>query len=189
MIINAKGPVIDLNTIEEIKKQFYEFSKEYTVYGVFLYGSQNYKLATKESDIDTKVVVIPTLDDLIFHQPVSKTVQTDCGLADVKDIRLFFRSLKKQNINFVETLFTDYGIYCNKYEMERMMSMREEIAHFDETKTIACMKGLYDQALKKFEKDHSNKQLANMVRLCIAMKDTRKESRMSQSFRSRISCS
>ena len=37
---------------------------EKQIFGVFLYGSQNYKLDTENSDVDTKVVIIPTLKDL-----------------------------------------------------------------------------------------------------------------------------
>ena len=37
---------------------------ENQILGVFLYGSQNYGLATKNSDVDTKVILIPTLEDL-----------------------------------------------------------------------------------------------------------------------------
>jgi predicted nucleotidyltransferase len=36
------------------------------IIGVFLYGSQNYGLATEDSDVDTKVVIIPTLENLII---------------------------------------------------------------------------------------------------------------------------
>ena len=169
MRLERKESLIKKDIAEELVHQFTEFSKKYTVYGVFLYGSQNYGLETENSDIDTKIVVIPSLDDLIFRQPVSMTVQTDCGIADVKDIRLFFKSLKKQNMNFIETMFSDYGVYCSKYEMQRMFDLREDIAHYDEARAIACMKGMYNQALQKYEAEHSNKQLANMARMCIAM--------------------
>ena len=34
---------------------------------------------------------------------------------DVKDIRLMFDNFKKQNINFLEILFTKFGIVNEKY--------------------------------------------------------------------------
>ena len=38
------------------------------IIGVFLYGSQNYGLATENSDVDTKVIIIPTLEDLCLKK-------------------------------------------------------------------------------------------------------------------------
>ena len=44
------------------------------IVGVFLQGSQNYGLDYEGSDIDTKCIVLPTLEDLIFNRkPVSTT--------------------------------------------------------------------------------------------------------------------
>ena len=35
---------------------------------------------------------------------------------DIKDIRLYFDNFKKQNINFVEILFTDFYLVNPKYK-------------------------------------------------------------------------
>ena len=52
-----------------------KYVEEDYVFGVFLVGSQNYGLATSDSDVDTKAVVLPTLKDLAFNaQPVSTTL-------------------------------------------------------------------------------------------------------------------
>ena len=37
---------------------------EKQIFGVFLYGSQNYGLDTENSDVDTKAIIIPTIEDL-----------------------------------------------------------------------------------------------------------------------------
>ena len=39
---------------------------ETNLIGVFLYGSQNYNVYTESSDIDTKAIYVPTLDQLAF---------------------------------------------------------------------------------------------------------------------------
>ena len=84
----------------------------YNVVGVFLYGSQNYELDYSGSDVDSKAIILPTLNDIVFNrQPVSTTLDMGNGcLCDVKDIRKMFECFKKQNINFVELLFTQYYI-------------------------------------------------------------------------------
>ena len=37
---------------------------EKQIFGIFLYGSQNYGLDTENSDVDTKAIIIPTIEDL-----------------------------------------------------------------------------------------------------------------------------
>ena len=45
----------------------------YNVVGVFLYGSQNYELDYSGSDVDSKAIILPTLNDIVFNrQPVSR---------------------------------------------------------------------------------------------------------------------
>ena len=67
---------------------------------IALQGSQNYGLDYEGSDIDTKCVVLPTLDDIIENRkPISTThVMENEEHCDIKDIRLMFDCYKKQNI-------------------------------------------------------------------------------------------
>lgn len=44
------------------------------VVGVFLQGSQNYGLDYKDSDVDTKAVLLPSFKDIVLNkQPISTT--------------------------------------------------------------------------------------------------------------------
>ncbi len=80
----------------------------YEVVGVFLQGSQNYGLDVYnegyKSDIDTKAIVLPSVENIINNEkPISTTlVHPNNEHLDVKDIRVMFDTIKKQNINFVE---------------------------------------------------------------------------------------
>ena len=70
----------------------YEFLKElgYNVVGVFVYGSNNYGMATEHSDVDTKAIVLPHFDDIVDSKDwVSKEYHRDedGGKLEVKDIR------------------------------------------------------------------------------------------------------
>lgn len=107
----------------------------YKVAGIFLFGSQNYSLDINsdeyQSDIDTKAIIIPTLDDLIFNsKPVSKKITSSTGEIDVKDIRVFMDTLLKSNPSYLEILFTDYYIIDSEFkeEMQEMINRREELA-------------------------------------------------------------
>ena len=137
-----------------LKKQYNKFNADYEIFGIFLYGSQNYNLATPESDIDTKMIIIPSFENLVFDKPVSKTVSFPWGECDIKDIREMIKSYKKQNVNFIETLFTDY-YYINPiyiHFFDELLSKREEIAHYDEHKALDCFNGLMMQAKKRLTK-------------------------------------
>ena len=121
----------------------------YKVVYVALYGSQNYSLETPKSDLDFKAMVVPTLDDIVFgRRLVSTTHEFDIdgvqGLVDVKDCRSLISCWKKQNVNFVELLFTKY-FYINFAYAEEIMALRnnaEYIAHYDEAKALSCMVGM-----------------------------------------------
>ena len=123
----------------------------YNVVGVFLYGSQNYELDYSGSDVDSKAIVLPNLDDIVLNrQPVSTTVDMENGcLCDVKDIRKMFECFKKQNINFIELLFTQYYVLNPIYKdlYMPMLDNAEMIARYNNYAGINCMCGM---ALEKF---------------------------------------
>ena len=59
----------DENKINETLKMHYNAAKSlnYNVFGTFLQGSQNYDLDYEGSDIDTKTIIIPTIDDIVLN--------------------------------------------------------------------------------------------------------------------------
>lgn len=85
-------------------------SKGYTVLYIGLYGSQNYNLSDSNSDIDTKAIILPTLKDIIFRNPTSKTVECENGNIDVKDLITFYDVIKKGNFSYIESINTEYSI-------------------------------------------------------------------------------
>lgn len=81
----------------------------YTVLYAANYGSHNYNLDINndeyQSDIDTKVIILPTLEELVHNtKPVSTTIDISTGQCDIKDIRAFIPTLLKANIQFLEIL-------------------------------------------------------------------------------------
>lgn len=126
------------------------------VVSVNLYGSQNYDCDTPTSDYDFKAIVIPTMDDVIFNRkPISTDIEFNGGLIDIKDIRLMFDNYKKQNVNFIETLFTRWYWAAPDFvhEWERAREMADRVAFADPAKSINCMIGMAK------EKEHALAQL------------------------------
>ena len=114
---------------------------------IALQGSQNYNLETENSDIDSKVITLPSLSQIIKNgKPTSFThVRDNNEHIDMKDVRLMFDCFKKQNINFIEILFTDYYFVMNdKYKslLEELRNHAEEIAVLNPYRAIKCMKGM-----------------------------------------------
>lgn len=130
-------------------------SKKYDILGVFLYGSQNYDLAYEGSDIDSKAIIIPNFESFVTNKkPISKTHEMpNDEHVDIKDIRLMFNNFLKQNINFVEMLFTDYMIINPKYEhiFNYVLAENENIARYNIYKTLNCISGMSKQKLKALE--------------------------------------
>ena len=121
------------------------------IVGVFYQGSGNYGLDVPNSDVDTKLILTPTLDDIIFNRkPVSTTyVRADESHTDWKDVRLMFQTFRKQNLNFVEILFTPYKIINPLYkeQWDRVVENNELIARYNEVAAVRTMKGI---AMEKF---------------------------------------
>ena len=126
---------------------------------IALAGSQNYGLDTENSDVDTKMLIIPTLGDISMNrEPVSKTsIRENSEHTDIKDYRLYFNTLKKQNPNFVEILFTNYYVVNPEYQAEwdELIAIREKIARLNPHKTISSMRGIVHQKYKQFANENS----------------------------------
>lgn len=115
-------------------------------------GSMNYNLDTPDSDIDSKLLTIPSLKQLINDDRNNYLHEmSDNGEhVEVKDIAIYMKTILKQNINFVETLFAKGVIVNPKYqdEWDKLVRYREKIARYDEEHAIKCMVGMMEQKRK-----------------------------------------
>lgn len=141
-------------------KEHYDYIKnKYNVVYLGLQGSQNYELDVYEkdykSDIDTKAIILPSFEDFVYNrQPVSRTVVLDNNEhIDVKDIRTMFDTFKKQNVNFIEILFTKYKIINEEYKdlIQILLNNKEEIARLNKNQALRCMAGMSMEKLKALQ--------------------------------------
>ncbi len=111
-----------------------------------LVGSQNYGLAAEESDFDTKCCVLPSWKDIIqAHQPYGHTyIRNNGEHIDITDFRSMMNILKKQNVNFLEQLFSCQYLINEAYsqEIEELLRYREAIAHYNPRKCVQTMAGI-----------------------------------------------
>ena len=183
----------------ELKARLYEhwedavklYPKERIV-ALVLQGSQNYGLDDAESDVDTKLLLVPTLDEIIFNKkPVSTThVRENDEHIDAKDIRLYWQCFRKGNPNFVEVLFTDYYIVNPMYAdlWEEMCSKRELVARVNPLIAAKAMMGMVQEKFHAMEHRYPSraeivdkfgydpKQLQHLIRMSWFL-DTESQSR------------
>ena len=171
----------DKRIFDRLKSDFdYVTSLGYKVLGIFLQGSQNYCLDYDGSDIDTKAIIVPSFEDFVLNKkPVSTTLILPSNEhIDLKDIRLMHGCFRKQNINFIEILFTRYRYMNPDYEAlyRPMIDNNEKIAHYNNYAAVNCIAGMvyqkhqamehpYPTLKDKIEKyGYDNKQLHHILR-------------------------
>ena len=172
------------NVISRVQEHYDESLNYFTsneIVGCFLQGSQNYGLAYEGSDVDTKLIVVPTFKDIALNRkPVSTTyVRANVEHTDWKDVRLYMETFRKQNLNFLEILFTDYKVMNPYYENQwnRLVGRREEIARMNPWRAVKSMKGI---AMEKYhamkhpypskldilaEHGYDGKQVSHLIRV------------------------
>lgn len=137
------------NTLKRVKDHYEESLKYFKPNQIVLcalQGSQNYSLDLPTSDVDTKLIVLPSFKDIVLaSKPISTThIRANDEHTDWKDIRLYMETFRKQNLNFLEILFTDYKIIHPEYEpyWNILIKNREDIARMNPYRAVKSMQGI-----------------------------------------------
>ena len=145
---------------EHFQEVLPHFSSDQIV-GIFLQGSQNYDLDIEGSDVDTKLVVLPSLEDIVFNRKAVSTthIRKNDEHIDIKDIRFMMNQFRKQNINFLEILFTEYKMMNPLYKQQwnRLIDSREEIARYDMCRAIKAARGMAEQKFHALKHPYPSK--------------------------------
>ena len=140
-----------MDRVREHYNEALEHFPEDRIVGLFYQGSGNYGLDYEGSDVDTKLIVTPTFEDIAMNKKAVSTthIRENEEHIDFKDIRLYIQTFRKQNLNFLEILFTKYSIINPMYkdEWDRLVEAREAIAHYSPVQAIKSMKGI---AMEKY---------------------------------------
>lgn len=153
-----------MNVMDRLIEHYNEALKyfpEDRIVGIFLQGSQNYGLEIENSDVDSKLIVVPTFEEIAFNKkPHSTThVRENEEHIDFKDLRLMFQTFRKQNLNFVEILFTDYKILNHQYSpfWDKLVEQNELIAHYNPYGAVKTMKGIAMEKFHAMEHEYPSK--------------------------------
>lgn len=111
------------------------------------YGSMNYNLdefdKTYKSDIDMKAFVYPTISDLYHNSYINKSVITDFGIVEIKDIRLLVELVGKMNSSCLELLETKYCIFKGETEKKLFEELKDPYEKIKEERFPLLILGLY----------------------------------------------
>lgn len=172
--------------MKRVKEHYDYLEKEgYEIVFLSLQGSQNYNLDVYDnyykSDIDTKAVVLPSFKDFVYDKkPISKTLILENNEhIDVKDIRIMFELFKKENISYIELLYTKFKIINPEYKnlIQKLFDNRDDIVNINKNQFLRCISGMsmekkkalchpYPNLIEKIEKyGFDGKQLSHCMRL------------------------
>ena len=136
---------------------------------ISLYGSQNYNLATVNSDVDSECFIFPSCDDIIFaRQLPSMKIHNEYGDIYVKDIRLMFEELRKCSPNMLEVLASKYILINKKYsdQINGCLLCVNDFAKLSTYKLLKGLEGLFHRYAEKFTKAETTpKDIVNILRV------------------------
>ena len=125
------------------------------IVGIFYQGSGNYGLDYEDSDVDTKCIVTPTFEEIaLAKKPLSTThIRANDEHIDFKDIRLYIQTFRKQNLNFLEILYTPYFLIGTPYyaSWQKLVTNREKITHYDRVRSVKSMMGIASEKYHAME--------------------------------------
>lgn len=175
-----------MNRKEKVMKRLqehYDYLIEQGHEVVFLVhqGSYNYNLDYEKSDIDSKAIILPSFEDFVQSKaPFSYTYILDNEEhIDTKDVRKMCELWQKENISYIELLYSDFIIINPKYKdlVDELIMHRDDIVNINKDQFLRCIVGMsrekvkalchpYPNLIEKIKKyGFDGKQLSHCARL------------------------
>ncbi len=169
----------EFSSIMKRLKEHQEKIKEYIpfssaeIFFTSLYGSQNYGIQGPGSDVDSKTVLLPS-KKLLYTNSGDISENIECGsgeYSDVKDLHSYLMTVWKGNLNFIETLFSDYVAVNPVYKADyyALISKRDRLARAYPYRILYCVNGMaYNTYKQRFDSDTGNikgKKVSTIFRL------------------------
>lgn len=164
-------------------QEHYNYLKQQGHEIVFLahQGSYNYNLDYEKSDIDSKAVILPSFEDFVHGKsPFSYTYILDNEEhIDTKDVRKMCEMWQKENISYIELLYSDFIIINPEYKdlVNELIKHRDDIVNINPDQFLRRIAGIskekvkalchpYPNLIEKINKyGFDGKQLSHCVRL------------------------
>ena len=158
--------IFDENVFNQMMrhKKFAE-SKGYDVILASVYGSQNYALETEESDVDSYLIVMPSLEDLALNRkPVSKELMyiDENGVPNgehvvIKDFRVFVEALMNADFHALEVVSSKYTTAIRWTDLDEKVNPFEDMDCF-----TAVLPKFYWRVVNCFESALKSRKLERL---------------------------
>ena len=146
------------------------------VIAIALQGSQNYGLATETSDVDSKVIVAPSFDQLLdLEKETNRVIPLDSRFpkedqVTILDARHFLSLVGKSNPTMLELLFTPFLLVNDKYkdavgDLFADTFDREIIANASTFRTMAACAGIMHSEYKRLPAEKAMKHFFRFYQL------------------------
>lgn len=110
--------------------EYYNSKFDNKTLGIFLYGSQNYKINDEKSDVDSRII---TLKPIQGKDYISLDAPTTNEHIEVLSLDLYSFQLRNMNLSALETFFTNYYLSSSfEKQWEKLRLLREDCARLNE---------------------------------------------------------
>lgn len=174
--------MVDKNYIKTTLENYYKAvsetlnENEQLLY-IGVYGSQNYNLSDKSSDVDAVAIIIPTDDDIILSRKQSKELHMQNGAhVTVKDLASFIEETVKCSSYTFEVLETEFHypeIVENKH-FQCLFDMKNRIFAHNPIQLYRTLWSIVHNNFKRIDDNNiiaDSKKVAAMLRALSLMED------------------
>lgn len=149
-----------MDRVREHYNEALEHFPEDKIVCVVYQGSGNYGLDYHGSDVDTKCIVLPNIKQLCNNQQTSIThIRKNDEHIDFKDVRIMFDTFKKQNLNFLEILYSKYCVINPIYEelWDEVAAKRDDIVNINNGGLAKSLKGIAGEKYHAMEHEYPSR--------------------------------
>lgn len=135
----------------KLEQQGFLYSEHYFIESVNLQGSQNYGTNHEGSDVDSKIIIVPTVETMLRGISLSADYSVSNNeKVGVKTFPEFVNLFFKGNVNNLEMLYTEYVVGSNL--LNKVKPFREEIVQATMKTVSDAVIGMMVQKKKSLHK-------------------------------------
>lgn len=142
--------------LEEVRKRHPDIIKR----AMFIspLGSVNYGLNTPESDVDSVIVTIPSVDSLLEYKNRKNYIELpNHEFCTVWEINQYLDLLIRQNPTVLETLFSQFlSIQDYTPIVHELIAIRDDVARYDQATAFKAMYGIFRTEFRRLAVNTDN---------------------------------
>lgn len=130
-----------------------------------LYGSQNYNIDTRESDIDTRTIIFPSKEEIFRGCRANpKTIVFENGEDCMKDVRDFIMNAARGGISFLECMYSQFIVVNPRFQeyWNMITEKKDYFCTYARPRVASCALGLANNYYKKYQNMKKDKDYLHL---------------------------